>query len=41
MSKKKVTNALDFSPRRAHVGGNENVPSDVRFWWLIVDGDGF
>lgn len=24
---KKITNALDFSPRSAHVGANENVPS--------------
>ena len=31
LAKKNITNALDFSPRRAHVGANENVPSDVRF----------
>ena len=24
--KKNITNALDFSPRSAHVGANENVP---------------
>ena len=26
LAKKKTTNALDFSPRSAHVGANENVP---------------
>ena len=31
LAKKITLNALDFSPRSAHVGANENVPSDVRF----------
>ena len=26
VKKKIITNALDFSPRSAHVGANENVP---------------
>ena len=35
---KKMTDALVVWPQRAHVGANENVPSDVRCQWLIVDG---